>query len=107
MTTLRRGVFVPLITPFATDGSVALDALERFAHEVLDAGAAGLVPLGTTGESAVLDADEKRAIVDLAARVARERDAQLIVGAGTNSTAASVDAVRGLAEVDGLTAVLS
>ena len=36
-----RGVYVPLITPFAADGSVALDAIERLANEYLDAGAAG------------------------------------------------------------------
>ena len=44
-----RGVYVPLITPFAADGSVALDAVTELAHHYLDAGAAGLVPLGTTG----------------------------------------------------------
>ena len=54
-----RGVYIPLITPFASDGRVALDAVDRLAHEYLDAGAAGLVPLGTTGESPALDADHK------------------------------------------------
>ena len=63
-----RGVYVPLITPFAADGSVALDALERSGHEYLDAGATGLVPLGTTGESTALDADEKRAVIDAVRR---------------------------------------
>ena len=46
-----RGVYVPLVTPFATDGSVAIDALEGLSHHYLDAGVAGLVPLGTTGEA--------------------------------------------------------
>jgi 4-hydroxy-tetrahydrodipicolinate synthase len=103
---LLRGVYVPLITPFATDGSVALDALERLASEYLDAGAAGLVPLGTTGESPFLDADEKRAVTDVCARVTSERGAHLIVGAGTNSTQATVDAVRALADVPGTKAAL-
>ncbi len=35
------GVFVPLVTPFAEDGSVALDALEALATEVLRDGARG------------------------------------------------------------------
>jgi len=103
---MLRGVFVPLITPYASDGSVALDALEGLANAMLDAGAAGLVPLGTTGEVPLLEADEKRAIVDVCARVAAERDAQLIVGAGTNSTRATVDAVRALSSVPGATAAL-
>ena len=84
------GVYVPLITPFDTDGSVALDALEALARDVLADGATGLVALGTTGEPASLSADEQRAVVDVAARVCRERDAVLMIGANT------VDAVRAL-----------
>lgn len=98
-----RGVYVPLITPFAADGSVALDALERLAHEVLDAGATGLVPLGTTGEAPLLDADEKRAIVELCGRIGVERDAQVIVGSGTNNTAATIAATEAYAALPGIT----
>jgi 4-hydroxy-tetrahydrodipicolinate synthase len=76
-----HGIFVPLITPFGLDGDVALDVLERLAHEVLDDGAAGLVALGTTGEPGSLTAAEQEAVVDVAARVARERGVPLIVGA--------------------------
>jgi 4-hydroxy-tetrahydrodipicolinate synthase len=100
-------VYLPLITPFASDGSVALDALERLANEFLDAGGAGLVPLGTTGESPMLEADEKRSIIDVCSRICVERDAHLIVGAGTNSTSHTVAAVEALAGVKGLTATLT
>jgi len=103
---LLRGTYLPLITPFAADGTVALDAIERLAHEFLDAGGAGLVPLGTTGESPMLDADEKRAVIDLCSRVCVERDMHLIVGAGTNSTAHTVHAVEALDGVKGVTAAL-
>ena len=101
-----RGVYVPLITPFAADGSVAVDAITVLAQEYLDAGATGLVPLGTTGESAALAADEKRAVIDACSAVCVERGAQLIVGAGTNSTATTVAAVQGLAGTSGLSAAL-
>src|SRR6516165_7512280 len=30
-----RGVYIPIVTPFAADGSVALDALEGLAHRFL------------------------------------------------------------------------
>lgn len=92
-----RGVYVPLITPFAHDGSVALDALEGLAHSYLDAGAVGLVPLGTTGESAALTSAEKQAVVEVCDRVCSERGAPMIVGAGTNNTATTVAAVEALA----------
>ncbi|HUV11894.1 MAG TPA: dihydrodipicolinate synthase family protein, partial [Acidimicrobiia bacterium] len=101
-----RGVYVPLVTPFAADGRVALDAVDRLAHEYLAAGAAGLVPLGTTGESPALDVAEQRAVVDVCAAVAAERGAQLIVGAGTNSTRTTIAAVERFADVPGLSAVL-
>ena len=103
---LLEGIYVPLITPFAADGSVALDAVERLCHESLDAGCAGIVALGTTGESSALDAAEQRAVIDVCARVCVEHDAQLVVGGGTNSTAKTVAAVEALAGTPALTATL-
>jgi 4-hydroxy-tetrahydrodipicolinate synthase len=103
---LLEGVYVPLITPFAADGSVALDAVDRLCHEYLEAGAAGIVALGTTGESSALDASEQRGVIDTCARVCAERSSQLIVGAGTNSTAKTVAAVEALAGTPALTATL-
>ncbi|MDR6317840.1 dihydrodipicolinate synthase family protein [Actinoplanes couchii] len=76
-----NGILVPLITPFDTDGTVALGALERLAHRVLDEGAAGLVALGTTGEPGSLTAAEQEAVVEVTAAVSRERGTTLLVGA--------------------------
>jgi 4-hydroxy-tetrahydrodipicolinate synthase len=101
-----RGVYIPVITPFAADGSVAIDALERLCQEYLDAGAAGIVALGTTGESTALDADEKHSVIDACARVCAERSAQLIVGAGTNNTRTTRQAVKELAGTPALVATL-
>jgi 4-hydroxy-tetrahydrodipicolinate synthase len=50
---------------------------------VLDAGATGLVALGTTGEPGALDGAERRAVLDVAARVCRERGVPLVAGAST------------------------
>jgi 4-hydroxy-tetrahydrodipicolinate synthase len=104
--TLLRGVYLPLITPFAADGSVALDALEGLADEYLAAGAAGLVPLGTTGESPMLDADEKRAVIDVCSKVTAARGAHLVVGTGSNDTASTVKGVLTLTDIPGLTAIM-
>jgi 4-hydroxy-tetrahydrodipicolinate synthase len=101
-----RGVYVPLVTPFDTDGSVAPDAVERLCHEYLDAGATGIVALGTTGESPALDADEKRAVVAACSRACAERSAQLVVGAGTNNTATTLAAVEDLRGTPALVATL-
>ncbi|MEV6061625.1 4-hydroxy-tetrahydrodipicolinate synthase [Nocardia asteroides] len=95
MTSLQ-GLFVPMITPFAADGAVAAGALERHAHHVLDAGATGLVALGTTAEPSTLTAAERALVLDVCATVCAERDAPLIVCAGGNATADSVAAVGAL-----------
>jgi 4-hydroxy-tetrahydrodipicolinate synthase len=105
--TVLRGVYVAVVTPFEAGGEVALPALESLVHGYLDAGATGIVALGTTGESAALEADEKRAAIDVCARVCAERGGQLIVGAGTNNTAASVAALESLRGIPALVAALS
>lgn len=87
-----RGVYVPTVTPFTEDDEIDLGALERLCHEYLDAGASGIVALATTGEASALDDDERAAVVACVSRVCEERSAQLIVGAGTNNTKASVEA---------------
>lgn len=92
-------IHVPLITPFAADGQVDAAALEGLAHEVLDQGARGLVALGTTGEPAALDDDERFAVAALVGRVCAERGARFTVGAGSGGTRR---AARELAALAGL-----
>jgi 4-hydroxy-tetrahydrodipicolinate synthase len=103
---LLRGVYVPLVTPFGSDGLVSLDAVERLCHEYLDAGVAGIVALGTTGESAALDPSERRAVVDVCASVCAERTAQLVIGVGTNNTARSVASASALRDIPAVVAAL-
>jgi 4-hydroxy-tetrahydrodipicolinate synthase len=99
----HAGVYVPLITPFRRDGKVDLAAVDRLAREVVAAGAAGLVALGTTGEPAVLEDAERRAVLDVCAAVRRDTGTTLVVGAGGSGTRRSAAALADLAawpEVD-------
>ena len=102
-----RGLFVPLVTPFTDDGELAADALEKLAHGVIDAGAAGIVALGTTGEHATLTAAERHAVLDVVARACRQRGAALIVGAGSNDTARTARELRDLAAWPDVSAALT
>jgi 4-hydroxy-tetrahydrodipicolinate synthase len=95
------GLYVPLITPFDRSGAVATDALTALAHDTLDAGAAGVVALGTTGEPAALSDEEQSLVLDVLTAVCRERGARLLVGAN------SVAALRTLGERPEVTAALS
>ncbi|MET9294896.1 4-hydroxy-tetrahydrodipicolinate synthase [Streptomyces sp. NPDC003077] len=101
-----HGTYVPLITPFTAEDRIAEDALEGLAHAVLDAGATGLVALGTTAEAATLDTAEKAAVVDVCARVCRERGAPLVIGTGTNDTRTTREALAELARWPEATAAL-
>lgn len=101
-----RGVWVPLVTPFDASGAVDIAAVERLCGEYLDAGAAGIVALGTTGEVAALDADEKKGVVDACSRVCAARGARLIVGTGTNNTRTTIAATAALAGVPGVVGAL-
>ena len=82
-----RGVWIPLITPFASDGTVDTAAIERLCTEYLDAGSAGIVALGTTGESSALDEAERRLVIETVSAVCAARGARVIVGTGSNNTA--------------------
>jgi 4-hydroxy-tetrahydrodipicolinate synthase len=87
------GLFIPLITPFTGDGDVALPALESLAHEVLDAGASGLVALGTTGEPSSLSASERSDVLSVVERVSRARRTPWISGVAHPSATAVMHTV--------------
>ena len=100
-----EGSITALVTPFR-DGELDETAFVRLVERQIDAGTHGLVPVGTTGESATLTHDEHRRIVSLCVEVADGR-VPVIAGAGSNATAEAI----GLAEfaercgADGLLAV--
>lgn len=83
-----RGVFAPNITPFSAQ-SVDEAALRRVLDYLIDAGATGLVPCGTTGESATLTLEEHARVIAITAEHARGR-VPVIAGTGSNSTAEAI-----------------
>src|SRR3954470_5291169 len=101
------GLFPPLVTPFAEDGSVDLDSLERLAAQVIEDGAAGIVALATTGEATSLTAEERDAAVATCAAVCADKDAMLIVGAGTNDTRTTIERHEALADTPAAKASLA
>ncbi|MFI1645336.1 dihydrodipicolinate synthase family protein [Streptomyces avidinii] len=101
-----QGIHVPLVTPFTRAGEVAAEALEALAHEVLDAGATGIVALGTTAEAACLDEAERDLVTAVCARVCGERGAPLTVGAGASGTRAAEASLARLARLPEVRAAL-
>ncbi|MEV5746351.1 dihydrodipicolinate synthase family protein [Actinoallomurus sp. NPDC052308] len=104
---MLHGIHVPLITPFGPDGALDVPSLEGLAHHVLTEGAAGLVVLATTGEAALLTADERRTVVATCRKISEEYGAPLTVGVGTIGTEESVrQAIDRAADADLLLAVV-
>jgi 4-hydroxy-tetrahydrodipicolinate synthase len=87
-----RGVFTALVTPFR-NGAVDEAAFERLVKRQLDGGVHGLVPVGTTGETATLSHEEHRRVVELCVAIAA-RGRPVIAGAGSNSTEEAIELVR-------------
>ena len=77
------GVFPAMVTPFAADDSIDFDRLRAEARRLERAGVDGLVPVGTTGESATLSHDEHVSVVEA---VAETVSIPVIAGAGSNAT---------------------
>ena len=46
-----EGIYTPLITPFRSDGSFDLDALDALIERLIAAGVHGLISGGSTGEN--------------------------------------------------------
>lgn len=88
------GLWIPLITPFQTKGSLDLPALEKLLHHYNALGIAGLVINGTTGEPSALSKAEQLTCLDLA--LAHRQDKRVIAGISTYSLDAALDAVQEL-----------
>jgi 4-hydroxy-2-oxoglutarate aldolase len=98
-----RGVIPPLVTPFTPDGALDLAAFEANVEALAAHDLAGFLVLGSNGEAAGLEEEEKRALVAAARR--RVPGRFLLVGTGMESTRATVALTRRVAEL-GADAVL-
>jgi 4-hydroxy-tetrahydrodipicolinate synthase len=86
-----------MVTPFTAEGALDLDAAQRLAAHLVDAGNDGLVLNGTTGESPTTSAAEKARLVRAVVDAVGDR-AFVVAGAGSNDTAHSIELAREAAD---------
>ena len=84
-----EGVLTALVTPFR-DGELDEAALRELVERQISAGIDGLVPCGSTGESATLSHPEHRRVVEVVVAAARGR-VPVLAGTGSNSTAEAIE----------------
>lgn len=90
------GSIPALLSPFAA-GRVDHGIFRDFVEWQIDEGSNGLVPCGTTGESATLTTEEHKALIALTVEIARGR-VPVLAGCGSNNTAHAIELTRNALE---------
>jgi 4-hydroxy-tetrahydrodipicolinate synthase len=99
-----QGAIVAVVTPFI-DGKVDEEGLKNLVEFHIENGTHGIVPCGTTGESATLDFDEHKRVIELTVQTVDGR-VPVIAGTGANNTIEAIELTES-AKASGADAVLS
>lgn len=84
-----HGVFPYLVSPTDHDGRIRTDVLGRLCDDLIKAGVHGLTPLGSTGEFAYLNREQRRSVVQATIEAAQGR-VPVVAGVASTSTADAV-----------------
>ena len=97
-----KGVFVAIVTPFK-NGKIDEEALRGLIDFQIAGGVDGIVPCGTTGESATLNHEEHDQVIRIAVDACKGK-ASVLAGTGSNSTQEAIQLSRNAknAGADGL-----
>jgi len=90
------GIYTALVTPFHGK-KIDRKAWEVLVQRQVDAGVAGIVPVGCTGEAGVLSRDEREWLVRKAVEMTRGKCA-VVAGSGSNSTEITIQQTRDVKE---------
>jgi 4-hydroxy-tetrahydrodipicolinate synthase len=99
-----KGAYTAIITPFDRQGKVDYPCFKELIERQIRGGIAGIMPVGTTGESPTLDMTEHSRVIDFASETVRGR-IQVVAGTGANSTHEALELTRN-AKAGGATATL-
>ncbi len=100
-----KGTGVAIVTPFHKDGSIDFKSYEKLINYHINNNVNFLVFLGTTGESATINSDERTAIINFATEIVAGR-IPVVVGIGGNNTQQIVCAIKET-DLSGVDAILS
>ncbi len=87
------GVYTAIVTPFDRQGRVDYAKFRELIAMQAAKGVAGIVPVGTTGESPTLDVPEHEKVIETAVEAAGS-DIQVIAGTGGNATSEALTLTR-------------
>jgi 4-hydroxy-tetrahydrodipicolinate synthase len=87
-----KGAFTALVTPFS-NGQIDEEAYRQLIEWQVQSGINGVVPCGTTGESATMSHDEHKRVISICVDQVKGR-VPVLAGAGSNNTAEAVELTR-------------
>lgn len=87
------GCYVALVTPFEKDNEIDEEGLRSNVDYLINNGVAGVVPCGTTGESATMTWQEHKKVIDIVIDEVKGK-VSVIAGAGSNSTKEAIEAAQ-------------
>jgi len=90
-----EGVYPALITPFTESDEVDAESLRRLVEFTVEGGVTGILPCGTTGESATLSHEEHKKVIDTVIDCSK---VPVIAGTGSNNTQEAVDFTKHAAD---------
>jgi 4-hydroxy-tetrahydrodipicolinate synthase len=102
-----HGVFPYLVSPVDSAGKIRADVLARLCEDLIGSGVHGLTPLGSTGEFAYLDRQQRTTVVQTTIEAAQRR-VPVIAGVASTSTADAVAQAEAYQQLgaDGILAIL-
>ncbi|MFZ0012366.1 MAG: 4-hydroxy-tetrahydrodipicolinate synthase [Halobacteriota archaeon] len=86
-----KGVYPAMVTPFTDEDEIDVEGMRSNIAYLEKGGVAGLVPCGSTGESATLTSEEHKKLIELTIDAA---SVPVIAGTGSNNTAEAVELTR-------------
>jgi 4-hydroxy-tetrahydrodipicolinate synthase len=86
-----KGVYPAMVTPFTDEDEIDVEGMRANIAYLEKGGVAGLVPCGSTGESATLTSDEHKRLIEVTIDAA---NVPVIAGTGSNNTAEAVELTR-------------
>jgi 4-hydroxy-tetrahydrodipicolinate synthase len=100
---MLEGVLPAIITPFKEDYSLDEEGLRRNIEFLCESSIGGIVPCGTTGESATLSFEEHKRVVEIAVDCSK---VPVVAGTGSNNTKEAIELTRHAADVGADAALL-
>jgi len=90
---MLKGSLIAIVTPWTSDNQVDEETFRKLIEFQIENGTNGIVPCGTTGESATMTHEEHRRVIQITVEQVNKR-VPVVAGAGSNNTAEAIELTK-------------